>query len=207
MHLLCRFAGIAFTNKMMDPKPTFDGKFAFQKIYQELDYLAGGIMVIPPGGEKQTKPAKDNSYVRPFLSPSSYLQPILTRGCFSRSSMSFKVPSPSPSTEHASSLARSSPVPSFPPTFHRHPLSCLLYSGGTFFVPRGNHYAIEATSNREVRLFFAQGRRVIEFDNGETRPDTAEDSRQFASQEQEQQLGTVQEEEEEEPEEEEEEEE
>lgn len=52
----------------MDPKPTFDKKFSYQKIYQELDYLAGGILTIPPNGEKALKPSKDNSYVRPSLS-------------------------------------------------------------------------------------------------------------------------------------------
>jgi hypothetical protein len=49
---------------MMDPKPAFNNQYQFQKIYQELDYLAGGILDIPVGGRKDTKPAKDNSYVR-----------------------------------------------------------------------------------------------------------------------------------------------
>lgn len=57
-------AGIAFTENMMDPKPAFNNQYQFQKIYQELDYLAGGILDIPVGGRKDTKPAKDNSYVR-----------------------------------------------------------------------------------------------------------------------------------------------
>lgn len=56
-------AGIAFTERMMDPKLTLDGKFAYQKIYQELDYLASGVLTIPPGGEKGLKSSKDNSYV------------------------------------------------------------------------------------------------------------------------------------------------
>lgn len=47
----------------MDPKLTLDGKFAYQKIYQELDYLASGVLTIPPGGEKGLKSSKDNSYV------------------------------------------------------------------------------------------------------------------------------------------------
>lgn len=59
------FAGIAFTKKMIDPRPTHDNSFMFQKIYTELDYFAGGILQIPVGGEKPQKPAKDNSYVRP----------------------------------------------------------------------------------------------------------------------------------------------
>ncbi|GAA5848563.1 hypothetical protein JCM8547_004552 [Rhodosporidiobolus lusitaniae] len=148
---------IAFTKKMMDPKPTFDGQFAFQKIYQELDYLAGGVMVIPPGKQKATKPAKDNSYVFYVIQGSVSV------------------------------------------TIHR--VRFTVGPGGTFFVPRGNHYAIQATSSREVKLFFAQGRRVIEYENGETRADTVEDSQRFI--EQEQQLDTVQEEDEEEEEEEE----
>ncbi|GAA5968190.1 hypothetical protein JCM11641_003763 [Rhodosporidiobolus odoratus] len=150
---------IAFTSKMMDPKPTFDGQFAFQKIYQELDYLAGGIMVIPPGGQKAIKPAKDNSYVFYCIQGSVSV------------------------------------------TIHRTRFT--VGPGGTFFVPRGNHYGIEATSNREVRLFFAQGRRVIEYENGETRADIVEDNQRYQDQQQQQQLDAVPEEDEEDEEEEE----
>lgn len=57
---------IAFTAKMVDPRPTFNSKFSFQKIYTELDYMAAGILQIPAGIEKPPKPARDNSYVRPF---------------------------------------------------------------------------------------------------------------------------------------------
>lgn len=67
-------------------------------------------------------------------------------------------------------------------------------SGGTFFIPRGNAYRIQATSNREVKLFFAQGRRVIEYDDGSTRADTKEDSQRYV---QEEQLAAVEEEDEE----------
>ena len=56
--------GVAFTEKMMNPVPTQAGKFSFQKIYTELDYLAGGILQIPAGQQKPMKAAKDNSYVR-----------------------------------------------------------------------------------------------------------------------------------------------
>lgn len=48
---------------MGDPKATIDGKFKFQKIYTELDYLAGGVLVIPPGAAKPLKSSQDNSYV------------------------------------------------------------------------------------------------------------------------------------------------
>lgn len=58
--------GVAFTSKMVNPRPTMDNQFMFQKIYSELDYLAGGILMIPAGTEKPSKPAKDNSYVSPL---------------------------------------------------------------------------------------------------------------------------------------------
>ena len=54
---------------MIDPRPTYNNKFMFQKIFTELDYLAGGILLIPAGCEKPQKPAKDNSYVRTDLMP------------------------------------------------------------------------------------------------------------------------------------------
>ncbi|GAA5845668.1 hypothetical protein JCM9279_006066 [Rhodotorula babjevae] len=129
---------IAFTDKMMDPKPTFDKKFSYQKIYQELDYLAGGILTIPPNGEKALKPSKDNSYI--FYCIQGAVSVTIHRTVFS------------------------------------------IGPGGTFFVPRGNQYQIQATSNREVRLFFSQGRRVIEYEDGSTRADTKEDSQRYAEQ-------------------------
>ncbi|GAA5872563.1 hypothetical protein JCM3774_006852 [Rhodotorula dairenensis] len=145
---------IAFTERMMDPKLTLDGKFAYQKIYQELDYLASGVLTIPPGGEKGLKSSKDNSYVF----------------CCLQGSVSVTV--------HRTRFA--------------------IGPGGTFFVPRGNMYQIVATSNREVRLFFAQGRRVIEYGDGETRPDTREDSMRFIENEELQAVPEQDEEEEEE---------
>ncbi|KAG0665846.1 hypothetical protein C6P46_005940 [Rhodotorula mucilaginosa] len=148
---------IAFTERMMDPKMTLDGKFAYQKIYQELDYLASGVLTIPPGGEKGLKSSKDNSYVF----------------CCLQGSVSVTV--------HRTRFA--------------------IGPGGTFFVPRGNMYQIVATSNREVRLFFAQGRRVIEYGDGETRPDTREDSMRFIENEELQAVPEQDEEEEEEDEE------
>ncbi|GAA5830283.1 hypothetical protein JCM11251_001292 [Rhodosporidiobolus azoricus] len=149
---------IAFTAKMMDPKPVFDGKFSFQKIYNELDYLAGGIMVIPPGKAKGLKPSRDNSYI--FYCIEGSVSVVVHRARFT------------------------------------------IGPGGSFFVPRGNHYSITATSDRDVRLFFAQGRRVLEYENGDTQPDTIEDSqrrfREMQEQQQEQELDAVPEEDEEE---------
>lgn len=48
----------------------------------------------------------------------------------------------------------------------------LFTSGACFLVPRGNKYQIVATSNRDVRLFFTQSRRVTEKLNGDTIADT-----------------------------------
>lgn len=59
---------------MMNPTPTLNNKFSFQKIYTELDYLAGGILMIPSGQQKPMKPAKDNSYVR--APPRSIRRPL-----------------------------------------------------------------------------------------------------------------------------------
>jgi hypothetical protein len=56
--------GIAFTKAMMNPQPAGNGQYFFQKIIQELDYLAGGVLDLAPNGVKDLKPAKDNSYVR-----------------------------------------------------------------------------------------------------------------------------------------------
>jgi centromere protein C len=63
--------GIAFTQKMMDPQPAYDRQFGFQKIFTELDYLAGGILHIPTGCAKASKPARDNSYVSRCCSSNS----------------------------------------------------------------------------------------------------------------------------------------
>ncbi|KAM0792444.1 hypothetical protein ACM66B_005121 [Microbotryomycetes sp. NB124-2] len=127
---------IAFTAKMIDPKPTYNNKFAFQKIFTELDYLAGGVLVIPAGAEKPSKPARDNSYV--FYCIEGSVSVVVHRTRFA------------------------------------------IGPGGTFFVPRGNNYSITATSNRDVKLFFTQGRRVIEEPDGTVRQDTLEDSRRVS---------------------------
>ncbi|KAH8918048.1 hypothetical protein BT69DRAFT_505435 [Atractiella rhizophila] len=56
---------IAFTHRMMNLKGSGTKTFEFQKIFNELDYLAGGILRLDPApsGEKPIKPARDNSYI------------------------------------------------------------------------------------------------------------------------------------------------
>ncbi|KAI0748437.1 Mif2/CENP-C like-domain-containing protein [Daedaleopsis nitida] len=54
---------IAFTAKMVTPKPASGGDFYFQKIFGEGEYIAAGQLFIPPGSMKPTKATKDNTYV------------------------------------------------------------------------------------------------------------------------------------------------
>ena len=123
---------IAFTSKMIDPRPTYNNKFMFQKVFTELDYLASGILQIPAGAEKPSKAARDNSYT--FYCIEGAVSVVVHRSRFN------------------------------------------IGPGGTFFVPRGNSYSITAISNRDVKLFFTQARRVFEGPGGETRPDTQEEA-------------------------------
>lgn len=49
--------------------------FKFQKVFGDASFVAAGMLEIPVGGEKPSKPTKDNTYVRsPFpLSPFLFL--------------------------------------------------------------------------------------------------------------------------------------
>ncbi|SCV69126.1 BQ2448_2146 [Microbotryum intermedium] len=119
---------VAFTKKMINTKPAGQGEFRYQKIFSELDYLAGGIIDIPSGSEKPQKPSKDNTYIFYCIQGSCSV------------------------TVHRTKFA--------------------IGPGACFLVPRGNKYQIVATSNRDVRLFFTQSRRVSEKLNGDTIADT-----------------------------------
>lgn len=143
---------IAFTSKMIDPRPTYNNKFMFQKVFTELDYLASGILQIPAGAEKPSKAARDNSYT--FYCIEGAVSVVVHRSRFN------------------------------------------IGPGGTFFVPRGNSYSITAVSNRDVKLFFTQARRVFEGPGGETRPDTQEEAvaRLEAEQEEEEEVDDAEEE-------------
>lgn len=55
---------IACTAKGIRPRPAFNQKFSYEKIFGIGDFMAAGVLVIPQGGEKPTKPSKDNNYVR-----------------------------------------------------------------------------------------------------------------------------------------------
>ena len=58
-------SGIAFTAKMLTPKPAANADFFFQKIFGDGNFMAAGQLVIPPNGSKPTKSTKDNSFVSP----------------------------------------------------------------------------------------------------------------------------------------------
>ena len=60
-------SGVAFTAKMVSPKAAAQGAFYFQKIFGDGDYLASGILMIPPNSTKPTKSTKDNTFVRIFI--------------------------------------------------------------------------------------------------------------------------------------------
>jgi len=48
---------------MLDPKPTKNHAYRFQRIFTDGEFMAGGVLVIPPNEAKPLKPARDNTYV------------------------------------------------------------------------------------------------------------------------------------------------
>lgn len=57
-------SGIVYTAKKIDPKPAAGAGWFFQKIFGEGDFIAAGVLRIPPQGRKPSKGTKDNTYVR-----------------------------------------------------------------------------------------------------------------------------------------------
>ncbi|KZT09565.1 uncharacterized protein LAESUDRAFT_722528 [Laetiporus sulphureus 93-53] len=54
---------VAFTAKMIAPKAAANNDFYFQKIFGEGDFIAAGLLIIPPDKQKPTKGTKDNTFV------------------------------------------------------------------------------------------------------------------------------------------------
>jgi len=54
---------VAFTAAMVTPKWTSNEQFMFQKIFGDDEFIAAGQIIIPPGKQKPSKPARDNTYV------------------------------------------------------------------------------------------------------------------------------------------------
>ena len=68
LSLLTRFApGIVCTSSQVRPRTAFNNSFAFEKVFGVDEFMAAGVLDIPVGGSKPTKPTKDNNYVRVCL--------------------------------------------------------------------------------------------------------------------------------------------
>ena len=63
------YQGIAFTAKMVVPRPAANNDWFFQKVFGDGDFIAAGQLIIPPKGRKPSKGTKDNTYVREHPSP------------------------------------------------------------------------------------------------------------------------------------------
>ena len=48
---------------MVAPKIAANKTWAFDKVFQDDEFIAAGLLVIPPRGRKPSKPANDNTYV------------------------------------------------------------------------------------------------------------------------------------------------
>lgn len=64
--LLMPLPGIALTSSMVHPVPAANNDWAFMKVFGDADFIAAGVLVIPPKGRKPSKSTKDNTYVRRF---------------------------------------------------------------------------------------------------------------------------------------------
>jgi len=54
---------IAYTAKMVQPKPAENNDRFFQKVFGDGEFIAAGQLVIPPKGRKPSKGTKDNTYM------------------------------------------------------------------------------------------------------------------------------------------------
>ena len=64
-------SGIAFTSQMVKPKAAANNDWFFQKVFGDADFIAAGLLIIPPQGRKPSKGTEDNTYV--FV-PRSYIR-------------------------------------------------------------------------------------------------------------------------------------
>lgn len=101
--------------------------------------MAAGILEIPVGGSKPTKPTKDNNYV----SVPSILQ---ARLCLALTLAIF--------------LCQTFVVLEGAVDVRVHRTMFRMSPGGMFMVPKGNTYSIENCCQRRARIFFAQARQA-----------------------------------------------
>lgn len=55
--------GVAFTSKMISTKQAGKHNYRFQKVFTDGDFMACGLLEIPPNEKKPLKPSKDNTFV------------------------------------------------------------------------------------------------------------------------------------------------
>jgi hypothetical protein len=73
------------------PRTAFNNSFAFEKVFGVDEFMAAGVLDIPVGGSKPTKPTKDNNYVRVCFVRGA--DAVLTRALRHRSSSSLRAQS------------------------------------------------------------------------------------------------------------------
>lgn len=100
--------------------------FKFQKVFGDASFVAAGMLEIPVGGEKPSKPTKDNTYVRPPR-----------RSPFCSRCLVGLTPSPSPFLF----LPQLFYVIEGSVTVKVHRTSFTMAPGGQFMVPRGSSTA------------------------------------------------------------------
>jgi centromere protein C len=59
--LTCR-VGIAWPDRLVKLKKAENDEFSFQKVFNDGEFLAAGILEIPPNGMKPSRSTKDNTY-------------------------------------------------------------------------------------------------------------------------------------------------
>lgn len=52
------------TARMVHPTDAANSDWKFAKVFGDDDFIAAGVLVIPPKGRKPSKGTKDNTYVR-----------------------------------------------------------------------------------------------------------------------------------------------
>lgn len=121
---------------MLEPKRPMNADYAFQKVFMDGDFVAGGILEIPVGGAKPSKPARDNTYIFYCIEGAVRVMVHKSNFVISRNGM-FMVP-------------RGKPLC---------PILCV--EENAYFI-LGNQYYLENISDRDCKLFFAQARKVTE---------------------------------------------
>jgi centromere protein C len=145
--------GIAFTEAMLALKSAENDSFAFQKVFNDGEFLAAGILEIPAGGAKPSRSTRDNTYVRVVLGGLVGVADAVRAQVFYVAEGAVGV------------------------TVHK--TNFYLCQGGMLMVPSGpslpsylhellradavadNYFSIDNPSDRDARLFFCQARKGV----------------------------------------------